>query len=102
MASLDAVGRGLIRRRLRAFGADPVGETDLRDGLCKPDALGTNGERQRLRRRLRSNVPDRDYMPPLERFPLIALSSLGEPFNGARRYGYSLAKNAEVIYAPSV
>jgi hypothetical protein len=32
----------------------------------------------------------------------IALSSLGEPFSGARRYGNSLAKNAELMNAPSV
>src|SRR5689334_20941671 len=31
-----------------------------------------------------------------------ALSSFGDPFNGARRYGNSLAKNAELMNAPSV
>src|SRR5437773_4376287 len=35
-------------------------------------------------------------------FALIALSSFGEPLSGARRYGNSFAKNAEVMYAPSV
>src|SRR6184192_4770297 len=35
-------------------------------------------------------------------FTLIALSSFGEPLSGARKYGNSFAKNAEVMYAPSV